>query len=124
MERLEIDLVTKVYKDQTRHYKDIRRALVCGYFTQVAHKEGSSYLTVKDSQVRLNSKRPKVDTIPLTRISILFSDTDGISAPFMLSKDETRVGPLQRICAHDTAVHPDGDGDSAGVATRACCGLL
>ena len=57
MERLGIDLVTKSYKDQTRKYMDIQRALVCGYFTQVAHKndQGSSYLTVKDNQVRLNA---------------------------------------------------------------------
>lgn len=52
MERLEIDLVTKSYKDQTKHYMDIRKALVCGYFTQVAQKNGSFYLTIKDNQVR------------------------------------------------------------------------
>jgi pre-mRNA-splicing factor ATP-dependent RNA helicase DHX15/PRP43 len=57
MERFEIDLVTKSYKDQTRDYMDIRRALVCGYFAQVAHKNGlgSSYLTVKDNEVRPHS---------------------------------------------------------------------
>jgi pre-mRNA-splicing factor ATP-dependent RNA helicase DHX15/PRP43 len=57
MERLEIDLVTKSYKDQTRDYMDIRRALVCGYFAQVAHKsgQGGSYLTVKDNQVQPHS---------------------------------------------------------------------
>ena len=59
MEGLEIDLVTtgKSYKDQTRHYLDIRRALVCGYFMQVAHKNGpgNSYLTVKDNEVRPHS---------------------------------------------------------------------
>jgi pre-mRNA-splicing factor ATP-dependent RNA helicase DHX15/PRP43 len=54
MERLEIDLVTQPYKDRTRHHMDIRRALVCGYFMQVAHKTGleNSYLTVKDNQVQ------------------------------------------------------------------------
>jgi pre-mRNA-splicing factor ATP-dependent RNA helicase DHX15/PRP43 len=53
MERLEISLETTSYKDQTRHYMDIRRALVCGYFTQVAKKDslGSSYRTIKDNQV-------------------------------------------------------------------------
>jgi pre-mRNA-splicing factor ATP-dependent RNA helicase DHX15/PRP43 len=57
MERLEIELVTKSYKDQTRDYMDIRRALVCGYFTQVAHKsgQGGSYHTVKDNQVQPHS---------------------------------------------------------------------
>ena len=54
MERLEIDIVSKAYKNQALHHVDIRRALVCGYFMQVAHKEGEkgSYLTVKDNQVR------------------------------------------------------------------------
>ncbi len=53
MERLEINLLTKAYDDQTRHYINIRQALVCGYFMQIAHKEGEkgSYLTVKDNQV-------------------------------------------------------------------------
>ena len=73
MERQEIDLVTKSYKDQTRHYMDIRRALVCGYFMQVAHREGEkgAYLTVKDNQVRSNLKCRKVMTF-LTSYSILF----------------------------------------------------
>ena len=64
MERLEIDLVTKSYNDQTRHYVDIRRALVCGYFMQVAHREGEkgSYLTVKDNQVRSDLKCAKMMT--------------------------------------------------------------
>jgi len=54
MERLEIDVITKSYKDQTRHFADIRKALVCGYFMQIAHREGEkgAYLTVKDNQVR------------------------------------------------------------------------
>lgn len=53
MQRLDIDLVTKSYEDQTRHHLNIRKALVCGYFMQVAHKEGGkgSYLTIKDNQV-------------------------------------------------------------------------
>lgn len=64
MERLEIDLVTKSYTDQTRHYVDIRRALVCGYFMQIAHKEGEKggYITVKDNQVRSNMKCAKMMT--------------------------------------------------------------
>ncbi|KAI9457332.1 P-loop containing nucleoside triphosphate hydrolase protein [Lactarius psammicola] len=51
MERLEIDLVTKSYNDQTRRYVNIRKALVCGFFMQVAHKERvGSYVTIKDNQ--------------------------------------------------------------------------
>jgi pre-mRNA-splicing factor ATP-dependent RNA helicase DHX15/PRP43 len=57
MERLGIDLVTKSHKDQAQHNMDIRKALVCGYYMQVAHKEGErgSYLTIKDNQVRPHS---------------------------------------------------------------------
>lgn len=57
MERLGIDMVTKSYQDPTRHYVDIRKVLVCGYFMRVAHKEGErgSYLTTKDNQVRPHS---------------------------------------------------------------------
>jgi pre-mRNA-splicing factor ATP-dependent RNA helicase DHX15/PRP43 len=57
MERFGIDVVTKSYKDQTRHYINIQRALVCGYFSQVAQKssQGSSYLTIRDNQVRPHS---------------------------------------------------------------------
>lgn len=51
MEKFEIDLVS--LQDEKKMYQSIRRALVCGFFMQVAHKEGEkgSYLTVKDNQV-------------------------------------------------------------------------
>ena len=60
MERLEIDMehlginpATRPPNDRTWHYVNIRKALVCGFFMQVAHKEGEkgSYVTVKDNQV-------------------------------------------------------------------------
>lgn len=49
MERFNLDLVS----DQ-KNYDRIRQVLVCGFFMQVAHKEGErgDYLTVKDNQVR------------------------------------------------------------------------
>ena len=53
MERLGVNPVTGSHNAQTQHYVNIRKALVCGYFMQVAHKEGEkgSYITVKDNQV-------------------------------------------------------------------------
>ncbi|KAH8105519.1 hypothetical protein DFH11DRAFT_1316954 [Phellopilus nigrolimitatus] len=47
MECYEIELVTT--QDERKFYQNVRMALVCGYFMQVAHKEGQkgSYLTVK-----------------------------------------------------------------------------
>ena len=54
MERFDIDLVS--LSDEKRLYLKIRQALVCGFFMQVAHKEGEkgNYLTVKDHQVSLD----------------------------------------------------------------------
>jgi HrpA-like RNA helicase len=51
MEKSEIDLIS--ISDTSKLYKAVRMALVCGFFMQVAHKEGEkgNYLTVKDNQV-------------------------------------------------------------------------
>ena len=51
MERFEIDLVST--EDERKLYTNVRKALVCGFFMQVAHKEGekNQYMTVKDNQV-------------------------------------------------------------------------
>ena len=48
MERYEIELVTT--PDELKLYTNLRKALVLGFFMQVAHKEGSGYVTVKDNQ--------------------------------------------------------------------------
>jgi len=52
MERFEIDLLST--DDMRKYYVNIRKALVCGFFMQVAHKEGTNkgaeYLTFKDNQ--------------------------------------------------------------------------
>ena len=52
MERFDIDLVST--DDMRKYYVNIRRALVCGFFMQIAHKEGGTkgaeYITVKDNQ--------------------------------------------------------------------------
>jgi pre-mRNA-splicing factor ATP-dependent RNA helicase DHX15/PRP43 len=54
MERFEVDLVS--LSDEAKLYVKIRQALVCGFFMQIAHKEGEkgNYLTVKDHQVRFS----------------------------------------------------------------------
>lgn len=50
MERLEIDLVS--LGDPKKLFVNVRKALVNGFFMQIAHKEGEkgNYLTVKDNQ--------------------------------------------------------------------------
>jgi pre-mRNA-splicing factor ATP-dependent RNA helicase DHX15/PRP43 len=51
MERFEIELIT--LDNPKKLFENIRKALVAGFFMQVAHKEGErgNYLTVKDNQV-------------------------------------------------------------------------
>jgi HrpA-like RNA helicase len=51
MEKAEIELLS--LDDERKLFQNIRKALVCGFFMQVAHKEGEkgNYLTVKDNQV-------------------------------------------------------------------------
>ena len=52
MERFDLDLTSRVASGP-EFYNNIRKTLVCGFFMQVAHKEGEkgSYKTVKDNQV-------------------------------------------------------------------------
>ena len=54
MERSEIELFS--LQDEKKLYQNIRKALVCGFFMQVAHREGEkgAYLTVKDNQASSN----------------------------------------------------------------------
>jgi HrpA-like RNA helicase len=51
MEKFDLDFVT--IQNPQKMYLAVRQALCCGYFMQVAHKEGEkgNYLTVKDNQV-------------------------------------------------------------------------
>jgi len=64
MERNDLDLVS--LSDQKRLYTNVKQALVCGFFPQVAHKssEMGAYVTVKDHQVRPFTilKRPHLMT--------------------------------------------------------------
>lgn len=55
MERFDIELVS--LSDQKKLFVNIRQALVCGFFMQIAHKEGEkgNYLTVKDNQASVTS---------------------------------------------------------------------
>ena len=64
MEKLDIELLS--LSDERKLYANIRQALVCGFFMQVAHKEGvkGNYLTVKDNQVVALHPSCGLDTQP------------------------------------------------------------
>ncbi|KIK64276.1 hypothetical protein GYMLUDRAFT_161846, partial [Collybiopsis luxurians FD-317 M1] len=51
MEKFKVDCIS--LEDGRKRNTAIRQALVCGFFMQIAHREGEkgSYLTVKDNQV-------------------------------------------------------------------------
>ena len=55
MERFKVELVSM--QDEKKLWQSVRQVLVCGFFMQVAHKEGDkgNYLTVKDNQVRFTA---------------------------------------------------------------------
>jgi len=111
MERLEIDLVTKSYQDQTRHHIDIRKALVCGYFMQVAHKEGEkgSYLTVKDNQVVSLHPSCGLDTQPEW---VLFNEFVLTSRPYIRTVTEIRPEWLLEFAANYYDLETIGDGEA------------
>ncbi|KAG2071377.1 P-loop containing nucleoside triphosphate hydrolase protein [Suillus decipiens] len=64
MERFEVELIS--VQDQKKMFMAIRQALCCGFFTQVAHKEGGrgNYVTVKDDQVVALHPSCGLDTQP------------------------------------------------------------
>lgn len=51
MERFEVELIST--HDERKLWQNVRKVLCCGYFMQVAHKEGEKgqYMTIKDNQV-------------------------------------------------------------------------
>lgn len=68
MERFNLDLVSTAYEDKN-YYINIRKALTCGFFMQVAFKEGGgggkgSYLTIKDNQIVAPHPSTSMDHMP------------------------------------------------------------
>lgn len=103
MEKYDIDLITNT--DQRTFYENIRTALVCGFFMQVAHREGDKnmYLTVKDNQVR-NYHGPVIRRdVGADRASASFRSVcclGGRVAPELRPRHDAGVGAVQRVCAH------------------------
>lgn len=93
MERYEIELVTT--KDERKLWTNIRKALVCGFFMQVAHKEGekSQYLTVKDNQVVSLHPSCGLDTSPEW---VLFNEFVLTTKPYI--RTVTEVKPEWCVC--------------------------
>ncbi|TFY73133.1 hypothetical protein EWM64_g10879 [Hericium alpestre] len=110
MERFDIDLVSMEYQDPTKHYANIRQALVCGFFMQVAHKEGEkgNYLTVKDNQVVALHPSCGLDTQPEW---VIFNEFVLTTRHYIRTVTDVRPQWLLELAPQyfDLSTFPDGE---------------
>ncbi|EJD36031.1 pre-mRNA-splicing factor ATP-dependent RNA helicase PRP43 [Auricularia subglabra TFB-10046 SS5] len=87
MEKYDVDLISNT--DQRVFYLNIRKALVCGFFMQVAHREGekNTYLTVKDNQAVGLHPSCGLDTTPEW---VLFNEFILTSRPYIRTVTEVK----------------------------------
>ncbi|TDL23390.1 P-loop containing nucleoside triphosphate hydrolase protein [Rickenella mellea] len=108
MERFEIDLIST--QDQRTFYTNIRQALVCGFFMQVAHKEGEkgNYLTVKDNQVVGLHPSCGLETQPEW---VIFNEFVLTTRPYIRTVTDVRPEWLLEYAGNyfDLASFPDGE---------------
>ncbi|KAI9059378.1 P-loop containing nucleoside triphosphate hydrolase protein [Trametes sanguinea] len=108
MERYEIDLVTT--DDERKLFLNIRKALVCGFFMQVAHKEGekNAYLTVKDNQVVSLHPSCGLDTSPEW---VIFNEFVLTTKPYIRTVSEVKPEWLLEYAPnyYDLSTFPDGE---------------
>ncbi|KAI9059376.1 pre-mRNA-splicing factor ATP-dependent RNA helicase PRP43 [Trametes sanguinea] len=108
MERNEIELVTT--GDERKRFQNIRKALVCGFFMQVAHKEGekNAYLTVKDNQVVSLHPSCGLDTSPEW---VVFNEFVMTTKPYIRTVSEVKPEWLLEYAPdyYDLSTFPDGE---------------
>ncbi|KAJ6455674.1 P-loop containing nucleoside triphosphate hydrolase protein [Mycena sanguinolenta] len=108
MERFEVELVSM--SDPTKLYQSVRQALVCGFFMQVAHKEGEkgNYLTVKDNQVVGLHPSCGLDTQPEW---VMFNEFVLTTRPYIRTVTEVRAEWLIEYANNyfDLSTFPDGE---------------
>ncbi|KAG6850371.1 DEAH-box ATP-dependent RNA helicase prp43 [Arthromyces matolae] len=88
MQRFEVELVS--ISDERKLYVNIRQALVCGFFMQIAHKEGEkgNYLTVKDNQVVALHPSCGLDTQPEW---VIFNEFVLTTRPYIRTVSDVKV---------------------------------
>ncbi|OJT09218.1 hypothetical protein TRAPUB_14293, partial [Trametes pubescens] len=107
MERNKIELVTT--SDARKLSENIRKALVCGFFMQVAHKENKTnhYLTVKDNQVVSLHASCGLDTSPEW---VLFNEFVLTTQPYLRTVTEVKPEWLLEHAPryYDESTFPNG----------------
>ncbi|KAG7093996.1 DEAH-box ATP-dependent RNA helicase prp43 [Marasmius oreades] len=108
MERFEIELVS--LSDEKKLYQNVRKALVIGFFMQVAHKEGEkgSYLTVKDNQNVALHPSCGLDSQPEW---VLFNEFVLTKRPYIRTNTDVRGEWLLELASqyYDLSSFPDGE---------------
>ncbi|KIM87769.1 hypothetical protein PILCRDRAFT_814484 [Piloderma croceum F 1598] len=108
MERFEVELVS--IQDEKKLWFSVRQALVCGFFMQVAHKEGEkgNYLTVKDNQVVALHPSCGLDTQPEW---VIFNEFVLTTRPYIRTVTDVRPEWLLEFATNyfDLASFQDGE---------------
>ncbi|KAG5638131.1 DEAH-box ATP-dependent RNA helicase prp43 [Sphagnurus paluster] len=108
MEKFDVELVS--LSDERKLFVNIRQALVCGFFMQVAHKEGEkgNYLTVKDNQVVALHPSCGLDSQPEW---VLFNEFVLTTRPYIRTVSDVKAEWLIEFAANyfDLASFPDGE---------------
>ncbi|KIJ67411.1 hypothetical protein HYDPIDRAFT_127370 [Hydnomerulius pinastri MD-312] len=108
MERYEVELIS--IPDEKKMYLGIRRALCCGFFMQVAHKEGEkgNYLTVKDNQVVALHPSCGLDTQPEW---VIFNEFVLTTRPYIRTVTDVRPEWLSEYAPtyYDPSSFTDGE---------------
>ncbi|KAJ7583427.1 P-loop containing nucleoside triphosphate hydrolase protein [Mycena floridula] len=108
MERYELEMLS--LSDEKSLFAKIRQVLVCGFFMQVAHKEGDKgqYFTVKDNQVVALHPSCGMDSTPEW---VLFNEFVLTKRPYIRTVTEVRPEWLLDYATnyYDLKAFPDGE---------------
>ncbi|KAI9458985.1 P-loop containing nucleoside triphosphate hydrolase protein [Boletus coccyginus] len=108
MERYEVAILSTA--DERKRYINIRKVLCCGFFMQVAHKEGEkgNYLTVKDNQVVGLHPSCGLDTQPEW---VIFNEFVLTTRPFIRTVTDVKPEWLMELAPvyFDPESFPDGE---------------
>ncbi|KAG5730309.1 Pre-mRNA-splicing factor ATP-dependent RNA helicase PRP16 [Termitomyces sp. T112] len=108
MEKFDIELVS--LSDERKLYINIRQALVCGFFMQIAHKEGEkgNYLTVKDNQVVALHPSCGLDNQPEW---VIFNEFVLTTRPYIRTVSDVKAEWLLEYASSyfDLSTFPDGE---------------
>lgn len=123
MERNGLELSSRPFEDKD-YYTNIRKALVAGFFMQVAKKgqSGKNYATVMDQQVFFFFFSPPL--MFSANKALIRRYAGCVSPPFHRPAAGQRMAHLQRVRSHDQELYSNCHPHQARMATGNCASLL